>query len=111
VSVIRFRSDVPLEQAADRAAERALDAVYVSVGLGILAFQRAQVRRREVEANVTRALDAAERLDADLDDVVARVTARLPRPVGDVVDGLHGIGRSARRTARAQLRSRLAGRA
>jgi hypothetical protein len=37
-----------LESLLDQAAETAQDAVYVSVGLGILAFQRAQVRRREL---------------------------------------------------------------
>jgi hypothetical protein len=109
--VIPSRPDVPLEHVADRAAERALDAIYISVGMGILTFQRAQVRRREVEATLTRVLDATERLDAGLDDVVAGVTARLPRPVGEVVDGMHAVGRAARRTARARLRIRLGGRA
>lgn len=32
-----------------RVAELARDATYVTVGLGILTFQRAQVRRREIE--------------------------------------------------------------
>jgi hypothetical protein len=34
---------------AGRAAELAKDATYVTVGLGLLTFQRAQVRRREFE--------------------------------------------------------------
>ena len=35
--------------AAGRATDLARDATYVSFGLGILTFQRAQVRRRELE--------------------------------------------------------------
>ena len=34
---------------AARAAELAKDATYVTVGLGLLSYQRAQVRRREFE--------------------------------------------------------------
>lgn len=34
---------------AGRAAELARDATYVAVGLGVLGYQRAQVRRREFE--------------------------------------------------------------
>jgi hypothetical protein len=34
---------------AQRAVELAKDATYVSVGLGLLTFQRAQVQRREIE--------------------------------------------------------------
>ena len=45
--------DHPLTQ---RAAAAARAAVYVSVGLGILGLQRAQVRRREIERAVRRAV-------------------------------------------------------
>jgi hypothetical protein len=36
---------------ASRATELAKDATYVTVGLGLLSYQRAQVRRREFERN------------------------------------------------------------
>jgi hypothetical protein len=39
---------------AGRAAELAKDATYVTVGLGVLGFQRAQVRRREFERSLRR---------------------------------------------------------
>lgn len=39
---------------AGRAAELAKDATYVTVGLGLLGFQRAQVRRREIERRLRR---------------------------------------------------------
>ena len=39
---------------AGRAAELAKDATYVTVGLGLLSFQRAQVRRREFERSLRR---------------------------------------------------------
>jgi hypothetical protein len=39
---------------AGRAAELAKDATYVTVGLGLLSLQRAQVRRREIERSLRR---------------------------------------------------------
>jgi len=39
---------------AGRAAELAKDAAYVTVGLGLLSFQRAQVQRRELERSLRR---------------------------------------------------------
>ena len=39
---------------AGRAAELAKDATDVTVGLGLLSFQRAQVRRRELERSLRR---------------------------------------------------------
>ncbi len=39
---------------AGRAVELAKDATYVTVGLGVLSFQRAQVRRREIERSLRR---------------------------------------------------------
>ncbi|HSL75149.1 MAG TPA: hypothetical protein VK853_11800 [Ilumatobacteraceae bacterium] len=45
-------------RAADRAANLATnlakDVTYVTVGLGLLTFQRAQVRRREIERRLRR---------------------------------------------------------
>jgi len=37
------------DSAASTAGDLARDAVYTSVGLGVLAYQRIQVRRREIE--------------------------------------------------------------
>jgi hypothetical protein len=39
---------------AGRATDLAKDATYVTVGLGLLGFQRAQVRRREFERTLRR---------------------------------------------------------
>jgi hypothetical protein len=39
---------------AGKAAELAKDATYVTVGLGLLGYQRAQVRRRELERALRR---------------------------------------------------------
>ena len=38
----------------DRVTDLAKDATYVTVGLGLLAVQRAQVRRREIERSLHR---------------------------------------------------------
>ena len=39
---------------ASRAADLAKDATYVTVGMGLLGYQRAQVRRREFERSLRR---------------------------------------------------------
>jgi hypothetical protein len=51
--VIRGTVDVGGSLAA-RATELARDATYVTVGLGLLGYQRAQVRRRELERSLRR---------------------------------------------------------
>jgi hypothetical protein len=68
------------------------DALYVTVGLGVIAFQKAQVQRQELRKQVSsqlgdardtvsKAVDARVRAIEDrLDDL----EARLPDPAGDV---------------------------
>jgi hypothetical protein len=49
----------------DDLAKAAQDALYVSVGLGILAFQKAQVQRQELQKAVGAAVDDARSLVGD----------------------------------------------
>lgn len=88
------------------------DAAYVSVGVGVLAFQRAQVARREAQATLERqvketretAKEAQQRLESTVGDVRARiepvtqrvrsrvepladqVQQRLPEPIAKLVE-------------------------
>ena len=74
-------------------ANTAKDLFYVSVGFGILAFQRAQVARRELDsrrAGMERAVDA----------VLDHVQGRLPPPA----DKLMAQARSTACAARRQVR-------
>ena len=69
------RTRVPLMAPAPdlRVVTRAVeDALYVSVGTGVLAFQAVQVRRRELRARLTGALDGIE--------------AHLPGPARELFD-------------------------
>jgi hypothetical protein len=66
--------DRPGEDLLSQVSAVASDALYVAVGFGVLGFQRLQVRRRELEAQlppeVTGVLRAAgERLGAAVADV------------------------------------------
>ena len=100
----------------DTAATVARDALYAAVGLGVIAFQRAQVRRQELKKQVGKLGEAVEdrmklveeRLD-DVEDQVERLLdtleERLPEQARDVVR----TARVAARDARGQLRS-IAGR-
>jgi hypothetical protein len=72
------------------------DAGYTAVGLGVLALQQVQIRRRDLARRLNSELDAAGRqAQALLGEVKAKaapvtnlleVLPRLPGPVGQVVD-------------------------
>ena len=102
--------------AVDRLTEIAKDALYIGVGAGVIAFQRAQVQRVELTAalehrfaqvaDVARAVtttaggqfaridEQATAIEARVDDVLDVVQHRLPKPAATVLD-------QARRSARA----------
>lgn len=56
----------------------AQDAAYVTVGAGVLAFQRAQVARREVRSRLESGLSDTANL---VNTVVAAVNGALPEPI------------------------------
>lgn len=114
---------------ADRIADAAKDVLYIGVGAGVLAFQRAQVQRVELTkaveeriaesrkqfADVTKsATTTAEgqlakldervtELDQRVEDVLELVQDRLPKPAAD----LFGQARTAARTTRGQVRGQV----
>ena len=81
------------------------DAGYTAVGLGVLALQQVQTRRREISERVTTELTAAGRqaqavltgVKAMASPVTSRLEdlPRLPGPIGQVVD----LGRARLREA------------
>lgn len=115
----------PRRPGLDTLAAAATDALYVTVGFGLLAFQRAQVRRRELEERVApraatlrteadrlagivrdplRAVDrevraVEERVDAWLDVL----QPRLPRPLAGALGAARELDGSVRASARAAL--------
>lgn len=60
------------------------DAGYVAVGLGVIAFQRAQVRRRELEQQLGDAGQRIDRLTGALDDQRKLVEERIEALGGQV---------------------------
>jgi hypothetical protein len=102
----------------DEIGRRLREAVYVGVGLGVLAFQRAQVRRRELSAlldqrvgesrtvvrSVEQGLIALDDRAAALEAMVfERLEPALPEQARAVIDQ----ARAAAKTVRAQVRERL----
>ncbi len=101
------------------------DAAYVTVGLAVLGFQRAQVRRRELARNLRDSRRRLERQGADLGAQVAQlvrdidqraepvvalvgqrlddVEGRLPGPARDTLR----VARETARQARAEMQARL----
>jgi hypothetical protein len=71
------------------------DALYASIGAGLLAFQRLQVARRELERSMSGAGGPCAQLRQGVDRVLDEAEDRLPPPVGaalhryrDAVDSL-----------------------
>ncbi len=96
----------------------ARDTFYVAVGLGVIAFQKAQVQRNElrkqVETNVTGAQQAIgdsvktveERLEAveqRIDSVLDDVEERLPEQARTALSQARGAAKEARATLRGLL--------
>lgn len=101
---------------AEEVTRAVQDAFYVGVGLGVIGFQKAQVRRVELTkavkgrvGSLTGSVDdrvklVEERLGAleeRIESVLDEVEAKLPDPARDVV----GQARGAAREVRQQVRS------
>lgn len=67
-------ADRPLDALLSQVSAVATDALYVTVGLGVLGFQRLQVRRRELEAQ----------LPPEVTEIVRTVGERVGAAVADV---------------------------
>ena len=80
----------------DDVADRLRESLYTAVGFGVLGFQQAQVRRRQLQRELARlAVEVDEKLEPALDDLEARLSEDL-RP-------LLASARSAARSARDSL--------
>jgi hypothetical protein len=107
-----------IDDIADEVGRRAIDALYVGVGLGVLAFQKVQVRRRELTAlleqrsgegrtvvrSVEQGLIALDDRAVALEAMVfERLEPALPEPARAAIEQ----ARAVTATVRAQLRERL----
>lgn len=113
----------------DRVADAAKDVLYIGVGAGVLAFQRAQVQRVELskaveeriaegrkqftdltksasttaEGQLAKIDERVTELEDRVEDVLEIVQQRLPKPAAE----LFGQARSAARTTRTQVRGQV----
>jgi hypothetical protein len=100
----------------------ARDAAYVVVGFGVLAVQRAQVRRRELADSIserfganrkqvedliagfeTRLTNIDDAVEARLDHAIEMIGERLPDPAETLLNQVHNVAKTARRRARGML--------
>jgi hypothetical protein len=109
--------DLP-EIDADRIANLARDAAYISVGFGVLAFQKTQVRRQELIKQLqgtklpvdqvtkfigtqVRNIDSRfDKIESVVDGVVDQVKDRLPAPADAIVGQVHGAAKAATKQVR-----------
>lgn len=103
------------------------DAAYVTVGFGVLAFQQAQVKRRElVNTIATKFGDASKTqieellssmesqlakldgrivaVEGKIDGAVEKFEQRLPEPAAAIVNQAHGFAKAARSQVRSLVR-------
>lgn len=109
------------ETTLDTVADRLRDVFFVSVGAGVIAFQRLQVQRQELNKAMRGQLDEAqstamgnldsmsalavkrvreleermENIETELEKVLSQVEARLPAQARDLVRQARTIGRRA----------------
>ena len=80
----------------DDVADRLRESLYTAVGFGVLGFQQAQVRRRQLQRDLARlAVEVDEKVEPVLDDLEARLS--------DDARALLASARSAARSARESL--------
>jgi ElaB/YqjD/DUF883 family membrane-anchored ribosome-binding protein len=96
------------------------DAAYVTVGLGVLAFQKAQVGRRELTKQVETQLKQVETQLSGTGEQVQRFASQLEQRIKPVLDQLEGSvpatakdlvkqARTAAKDVQGQLRGRTNG--
>jgi ABC-type transporter Mla subunit MlaD len=103
------------------------DAAYITIGFGVLAFQQAQVRRREIvqaladrfgtsrtqmddvlsnmEAQLSKLDQRMEALDGKLDAAVDKIEERLPEQAAALVGQAHDLAKAARKQVRGLIRT------
>ena len=67
------------------------DAAYVAIGFGVLAFQRAQVRRRELEKKFEAQAGELKAQAEELKAQVARLATDIEERVDPALDDVEGI--------------------
>ena len=104
-----------LKDVTDEIAKTAKDAAYVVVGLGVLGFQRAQVRRQElvkrladpkaqVESRLGDVRGELSRRAKDVDELVEEAIARLETTLSPIEQRLPLQARNLVEQARTQAR-------
>jgi hypothetical protein len=71
------------------------DAFYTAVGFGVLGFQQAQLRRRELQKDLAR---LAAELDGKVDPVLDDLVAKLPEDLQPLATQARAAALNARRS-------------
>ncbi len=82
-------------------ADALRDAFYTAVGFGVLGFQQAQLRRRELQKDLAR---LAADLDGKVDPVLDDLVAKLPEDLQPLASQARAAVVSARRSMLGQDR-------
>ena len=111
----------------DRLSTVAKDAAYVAVGLGVLTFQKAQVRRHELTAQLRSTVTEGRQqlggiakfvgenaviidgritaAEQRIDQVVDHLASAIPAPVDRIINQMHGAAKAARSPLHGLLQS------
>ena len=97
-----------LAEAARALADLAKEAAYVAIGVGVLEFQKAQVRRRELSCARKLMAKRARDFDATVAQVIKVVDSTLEPVLERLPEPAQAIVRQARET-RDEMRTRVFG--
>ncbi len=78
----------------DDAASRLRDSLYTAVGFGVLGFQQAQLRRRDLQRDLAK---LAAQVDETVDPLLDELVARLPEDLRPLATQARGAALGARR--------------
>ena len=79
----------------DDAATALRDSLYTAVGFAVLGVQQAQLRRRELQRELTR---LAAEVDGKVEPVLDDLVARLPEDLRPLASGVRSAALNARRS-------------
>ncbi len=80
-----------VEDSVKTVGETAKDAFYISVGLGVMGFQKAQVRRQEIKRRLNEPISTVEAQVADVRSTLTQKLLEIEKSIDSVLSNVEGF--------------------